>query len=80
MGGPSPAAGHGTSDRQFCALIRLVGKRLSWEALFAVTLVTTGALAFMSWHRIEKRALRPKPTKRENSPVDTPLKPERIPS
>jgi peptidoglycan/LPS O-acetylase OafA/YrhL len=61
-------------------LIWLLGKQLSWGALFAVTLVSTGALAFMSWHLIEKRALRLKPKRRQNARADAQLEPKRIPS
>jgi len=51
-------------------LIWLLGKRLPWGVLFAVTVLSTAALAFMSWHFIEKRALLLKPRQRQNIPVD----------
>jgi peptidoglycan/LPS O-acetylase OafA/YrhL len=42
-------------------LIWLFKDRLSWTAVFALTVATTLALAFASWHLVEKRALRLKP-------------------
>jgi peptidoglycan/LPS O-acetylase OafA/YrhL len=42
-------------------LIWLFKDRLSWIAVFALTVATTLALAFASWHLVEKRALRLKP-------------------
>jgi peptidoglycan/LPS O-acetylase OafA/YrhL len=42
-------------------LIWLFKDRLSWTAVLALTVATTLALAFASWHLVEKRALRLKP-------------------
>jgi peptidoglycan/LPS O-acetylase OafA/YrhL len=44
-------------------LIWLNKGRLSWAPLFLVTLVACLAMAFMSWHLVEKRALRLKPSR-----------------
>jgi peptidoglycan/LPS O-acetylase OafA/YrhL len=61
-------------------LIWLLGKRLSWNVVFVLTLLCTAALAFASWHLVEKRALRLKPKQRQNVPSDAPLRPGHIPS
>lgn len=43
------------------ALVWLNGGTMPWAKLFALALPITAALAFLSWHLIEKRALRFKP-------------------
>ena len=43
------------------AIVWLNGGAMSWWALFAIALPVTAALAFFSWHLVEKRALRLKP-------------------
>ena len=42
-------------------LIWLYHDRLSWHTVLGLTLVVTLALAFASWHLVEKRALQWKP-------------------
>ncbi|HEY3918269.1 MAG TPA: acyltransferase [Stellaceae bacterium] len=42
-------------------LVWLNGGAMSWWALFALALPITAAIAFLSWHLVEKRALRLKP-------------------
>lgn len=42
-------------------LVWLNGGAMSWWALFALALPITAVLAFLSWHLVEKRALRLKP-------------------
>jgi peptidoglycan/LPS O-acetylase OafA/YrhL len=42
-------------------LVYLAGGALAWWQLFPLALVVSAALAFLSWHLIEKRALRLKP-------------------
>ncbi|HVA12553.1 MAG TPA: acyltransferase [Stellaceae bacterium] len=42
-------------------LVRLNGGAMSWEKLFAEALPIAAAIAFLSWHLVEKRALRFKP-------------------
>lgn len=39
---------------------------LSWGVLLALTIATTATLAFASWHLVEKRALRLKPSRPSN--------------
>ncbi len=43
-------------------LVRLNGGSMGWASLFALSLPITAAIAFLSWHLIEARALRLKPT------------------
>lgn len=43
------------------SLVALHGGAMPWETLFAEALPITAALAFLSWHLVEKRALRLKP-------------------
>ena len=45
-------------------LIWLLKDKMSWSVLLLLTLATTLAFAFASWHLVEKRALRLKPRKR----------------
>jgi peptidoglycan/LPS O-acetylase OafA/YrhL len=42
-------------------LVQLNGGTMAWPMLFALALPITAALAFLSWHLIEERALRLKP-------------------
>lgn len=43
-------------------LVRLNGGTMAWQELFALALPITAAIAFLSWHLIEARALQLKPT------------------
>jgi peptidoglycan/LPS O-acetylase OafA/YrhL len=43
------------------AIVRLNGGAMSWWALFAIAFPVTAIFAFLSWHLVEKRALRFKP-------------------
>ncbi len=43
-------------------LVRLNGGKMAWPALFMLALPITATLAFASWHLVEKRALRLKPS------------------
>jgi len=43
------------------AIVWQNGYTMSWWALFAIALPVTAVLAFLSWHLVEKRALRLKP-------------------
>lgn len=47
-----------------------LGREASWWRLLTLTLFLTVALAFMSWHIIEKRALRLKPVRRGSTHTD----------
>ena len=49
-------------------LIWSLRDRMPWSALLLLTLAITLALAFASWHLVEKRALRLKPRKRIPGP------------
>jgi peptidoglycan/LPS O-acetylase OafA/YrhL len=42
-------------------LVRLHGGTLAWQTLFLLALPLSAAMAFLSWHLIEERALRLKP-------------------
>jgi peptidoglycan/LPS O-acetylase OafA/YrhL len=55
-------------------LVWLNKGRLSWAPLFVVTLIACFAMAFLSWHVVEKRALRLKPSRPKASaePMATP--------
>lgn len=46
-------------------LIWIFGRQLPWGVLLAMTIVTTAAFAFASWHLVEKRALQFKPRRVE---------------
>ena len=46
-------------------LLYATGGALPWWQLFPAALVMSAALAFLSWHLVEKRALRWKPTGRQ---------------
>jgi peptidoglycan/LPS O-acetylase OafA/YrhL len=43
------------------AIVWLNGGSMSWWALFATASPVTAVCAFLSWHLVEKRALRLKP-------------------
>jgi peptidoglycan/LPS O-acetylase OafA/YrhL len=51
-------------------MIWLFKDRLSWTAVLVLSVATTLVLAFMSWHLIEKRALRLKPAARRTDETD----------
>lgn len=51
-------------------LIWTLRDRMPWSALLLLTLATTLALAFASWHLVEKRALRLKPRRRPRAAPD----------
>jgi peptidoglycan/LPS O-acetylase OafA/YrhL len=42
-------------------IVRLNGGSMAWQELFALALPITAAIAFLSWHLVEARALRLKP-------------------
>jgi peptidoglycan/LPS O-acetylase OafA/YrhL len=52
-------------------IVRLSGGQAPWEKVFVLGLPVTAALAFLSWHLVEKRALALKPGKRPRSPART---------
>ena len=53
-------------------LIWLFKERLSWWSLLGLTLAITYALAFASWHLVEKWALKFKPTKKTRASIGAP--------
>jgi peptidoglycan/LPS O-acetylase OafA/YrhL len=53
-------------------LLYASGGRLAWWQLFPLALAITAAIAFVSWHLVEKPALRLKPTAAIPAPVPTP--------
>jgi peptidoglycan/LPS O-acetylase OafA/YrhL len=53
-------------------LIWLFKESLSWWSVLGLTLAITYALAFASWHLVEKHALKLKPTKKTRVSADTP--------
>jgi peptidoglycan/LPS O-acetylase OafA/YrhL len=55
------------------AIVWLNGGAMSWWALFAIALPVTAVFAFISWHLVEKRALRFKP--RSAAPASAKLAP-----
>src|SRR5262249_44385618 len=52
-------------------LVWLNGGAMGWAPLFALALPITAAIAFLSWHLVEKHALRLKPrtTRRPTAPL-----------
>lgn len=59
------------------AVIWLMGGRAAWWQVFLIALPATSALAFLSWHLIERPALRLKPASRRPAPVYAPAAPQR---
>ena len=53
-------------------VMRAGGGRLAWWELFLVSLAVAGALAFLSWHLVEKHALRLKTWRRDRVPRAVP--------
>ena len=56
-------------------LTRLHGGTLAWPKLFALALPLTAAVAFLSWHLVEQRALRLKPANLRRSAPRPALRP-----
>ena len=52
--------------------IRLLGGSASWWQVFALALPATAALAFLSWHLVERPALQLKPGARRSSALASP--------
>jgi peptidoglycan/LPS O-acetylase OafA/YrhL len=50
-------------------IVRLSGGQAPWEKLFVLALPISAALAFVSWHLVEKRALALKPSRQPRSPA-----------
>ena len=59
------------------AVIWCLGGRALWWQLFAIALPTTAAIAFLSWHLIERPALRLKPGSPRRPTLPAPTAPQR---
>ncbi len=59
------------------AVIWLLGGRAMWWQVFAIALPATAALAFLSWHLVERPALRLKPGSRRRPAGSAPTAPQR---
>jgi peptidoglycan/LPS O-acetylase OafA/YrhL len=59
------------------AVIWFLGGRAQWWQVFAIALPATAAIAFLSWHLIERPALRLKPGARRHTPLPSAAAPQR---
>jgi peptidoglycan/LPS O-acetylase OafA/YrhL len=59
------------------AVVWLLGGRALWWQVFAIALPVTAAIAFLSWHLIERPALRLKPAARRPAVFPSSAEPQR---
>ena len=59
------------------AVIWSLGGRALWWQVFAIALPATAAIAFLSWHLVERPALRLKPGSRRRTALPAPTAPQR---
>jgi len=59
------------------AVIWSLGGRAMWWQVFAIALPATAAIAFLSWHLVERPALRLKPGSRRRPALPAPTAPQR---
>jgi peptidoglycan/LPS O-acetylase OafA/YrhL len=60
------------------AVIWYLGGRALWWQLFAIALPATAAIAFLSWHLVERPALRLKPGSRRPMALPAPAAPQQV--